>query len=148
MAGEDGDHSGVGGQGCFFPKAPQTVPDDCRGRFDAEAGPAELADAVGDLFLGDGDDAARRGGDRLQDLPIADRTGKGDSLGSRWGSVDRRCDGGGSGPVGGVDRGDVLRLDGDQPGQAVEVEIFGTRYPATVRADEPLWDPKNERIRA
>lgn len=42
----------------------------------------------------------------------------------------------------------MLRADLNQPGQAVEVEIFGTRYPATVRADEPLWDPKNERIRA
>ena len=34
------------------------------------------------------------------------------------------------------------------PGTAVEVEIFGTRYPAMVMEDAPLWDPKNERIRA
>jgi dimethylglycine dehydrogenase len=42
----------------------------------------------------------------------------------------------------------MLRSDLNVPGQAVEVEIFGQRYPATVKADEPLWDPKNERIRA
>jgi len=34
------------------------------------------------------------------------------------------------------------------PGTAVEVEIFGTRYPAVVQEDAPLWDTKNERIRA
>ncbi len=42
----------------------------------------------------------------------------------------------------------MLRADLNQPGQAVEVEIFGTRYPAQVQADQPLWDAKNERIRA
>ncbi len=42
----------------------------------------------------------------------------------------------------------MLRADLNQPGQAVEVEIFGTRYPAVVQADAPLWDAKNERIRA
>jgi dimethylglycine dehydrogenase len=34
------------------------------------------------------------------------------------------------------------------PGDAVEVEIFGTRHRAVVQADAPLWDPANERIRA
>jgi dimethylglycine dehydrogenase len=34
------------------------------------------------------------------------------------------------------------------PGTAVEVEIFGARYPAMVMEDVPLWDAKNERIRA
>jgi dimethylglycine dehydrogenase len=34
------------------------------------------------------------------------------------------------------------------PGDAVEVEVFGTRYPAVVQADGPLWDAKNARIRA
>ncbi len=34
------------------------------------------------------------------------------------------------------------------PGTAVEVEIFGLRYPAVVQADQPLWDAKNERIKA
>ena len=34
------------------------------------------------------------------------------------------------------------------PGMAVEVEIFGLRYPAVVQGDAPLWDGKNERIRA
>lgn len=42
----------------------------------------------------------------------------------------------------------MLRADLNQPGQAVEVEIFGTRHPAVVQADAPLWDAKNERIRA
>ncbi len=42
----------------------------------------------------------------------------------------------------------MLRADLNRPGQAVEVEIFGTRYPAVVQEDAPLWDPKNERIRA
>ncbi len=32
-------------------------------------------------------------------------------------------------------------------GTALEVEIFGKRYPAVVHADS-LWDPKNERLRA
>ncbi len=42
----------------------------------------------------------------------------------------------------------MLKTEVNQPGTAVEVEIFGQRYPATVQADQPLWDPKNERIRA
>ncbi|MGB8813454.1 MAG: aminomethyltransferase family protein, partial [Paracoccaceae bacterium] len=42
----------------------------------------------------------------------------------------------------------MLRADLNVPGTAVEVEIFGQRYPAVVQADAPLWDPKNERIRA
>jgi dimethylglycine dehydrogenase len=42
----------------------------------------------------------------------------------------------------------MLRSDLHEPGTKLEVEIFGKRYPATVQADEPLWDPQNERIRA
>lgn len=42
----------------------------------------------------------------------------------------------------------MLAAEVNVPGQAVEVEIFGTRYPAVVQADAPLWDAKNERIRA
>ncbi len=42
----------------------------------------------------------------------------------------------------------MLRPDLCVPGTGVEVEIFGERFAATVHADEPLWDPKNERIRA
>lgn len=42
----------------------------------------------------------------------------------------------------------MLRADLNAPGVAVEVEIFGTRYPAVVQADAPLWDATNERIRA
>jgi dimethylglycine dehydrogenase len=42
----------------------------------------------------------------------------------------------------------MLRPDLCVPGTKVEVEIFGTRFVATVHADEPLWDARNERIRA
>ncbi len=42
----------------------------------------------------------------------------------------------------------MLRADLATPGTAVEVEIFGTRHPATVQPDAPLWDPRNERLRA
>ena len=42
----------------------------------------------------------------------------------------------------------MLRADLAEPGTAVEVEIFGDRFAATVQKDEPLWDPANERIRA
>ena len=42
----------------------------------------------------------------------------------------------------------MLKVEVNVPGTAVEVEIFGTRYPAMVMDDAPLWDAKNERIRA
>jgi dimethylglycine dehydrogenase len=42
----------------------------------------------------------------------------------------------------------MLKAEVNVPGTAVEVEIFGTRYPAMVMDDAPLWDAKNERIRA
>ena len=42
----------------------------------------------------------------------------------------------------------MLRTDLSQPGTQLEIEIFGERYPATVQPDGPLWDPKNERLRA
>jgi dimethylglycine dehydrogenase len=42
----------------------------------------------------------------------------------------------------------MLSADLAEPGTEVEVEIFGERYRATVQKDEPLWDPKNERLRA
>lgn len=42
----------------------------------------------------------------------------------------------------------MLTSQVNQPGTRVEVEIFGTRYPATVQDDAPLWDAKNARIRA
>ncbi len=42
----------------------------------------------------------------------------------------------------------MLKAEVNVPGTAVEVEIFGTRYPAVVQADAPLWDAKNQRIRA
>lgn len=42
----------------------------------------------------------------------------------------------------------MLRTDLTEPGTAVEVEIFGDRFKAVVQPDEPLWDPKNERLKA
>ena len=42
----------------------------------------------------------------------------------------------------------MLRTDLAQAGTALEIEVFGTRYPALVQGDGPIWDPKNERIRA
>jgi dimethylglycine dehydrogenase len=42
----------------------------------------------------------------------------------------------------------MLSADLAEPGTEVEVEIFGERHKAIVQKDEPLWDPKNERLRA
>ena len=42
----------------------------------------------------------------------------------------------------------MLRADLAVPGTKVAIDIYGTRYPATVQQDKPLWDPSNERIRA
>lgn len=42
----------------------------------------------------------------------------------------------------------MLRADLAVPGKEIEVEIFGDRFKATVEADQPLWDPSNERLRA
>ncbi|MFN7595540.1 MAG: FAD-dependent oxidoreductase [Cereibacter sp.] len=42
----------------------------------------------------------------------------------------------------------MLRADLAQAGTAVEIEVFGTRYPARVQGDGPVWDPGSERIRA
>ncbi len=42
----------------------------------------------------------------------------------------------------------MVRADLAAPGTALEVEIYGERFPATVQPDAPLWDPGNERIRA
>jgi dimethylglycine dehydrogenase len=42
----------------------------------------------------------------------------------------------------------MLRADLAEPGTELEIEVFGTRYPATVRGDGAIWDPTNERIRA
>ncbi|MCA3440055.1 MAG: GcvT family protein [Rhodobacter sp.] len=42
----------------------------------------------------------------------------------------------------------MLRADLAQAGTAVEIEVFGTRYPARVQGDGPVWDPGNQRIRA
>ena len=42
----------------------------------------------------------------------------------------------------------MLRSDLCVTGTVVAVEIFGQHYPAMVQDDAPLWDAKNERIRA
>ncbi|MBN9245460.1 MAG: GcvT family protein [Mesorhizobium sp.] len=42
----------------------------------------------------------------------------------------------------------MIRADLAEPGSTVEVEIFGDRFKAVVQNDEPLWDPKNERLRS
>ncbi len=42
----------------------------------------------------------------------------------------------------------MIRSDLAVEGRQLEVEIFGARYPATVQADQPLWDPDNSRLRA
>jgi dimethylglycine dehydrogenase len=42
----------------------------------------------------------------------------------------------------------MLRADLAQPGTELEVEIYGERRKAVVQADQPMWDPANERLRA
>ena len=42
----------------------------------------------------------------------------------------------------------MVRADLAEPGTKLEVEVFGTRMPATVTGDGPLWDKSNERLRA
>ena len=42
----------------------------------------------------------------------------------------------------------MLRTDLAVPGTEVDVEIFGELVKATVLADGPAWDAKNERIKA
>ena len=42
----------------------------------------------------------------------------------------------------------MIRADLATEGTMVEVEIYGKKVPAVVQPDQPLWDPKNERLRA
>ncbi|WP_171132262.1 MULTISPECIES: FAD-dependent oxidoreductase [unclassified Ruegeria] len=42
----------------------------------------------------------------------------------------------------------MIKAELANPGTALEVEIYGQKYPAVVQKDEPLWDPANERLRA
>ena len=42
----------------------------------------------------------------------------------------------------------MLKTDLTTPGTKVEVEVFGTRVPAEVLPDAPVWDAKNERLRS
>ncbi len=42
----------------------------------------------------------------------------------------------------------VVKADLAVEGTELEVEIYGERCKAVVQADQPLWDPENERIRA
>jgi len=42
----------------------------------------------------------------------------------------------------------MLRVDLTEPGTEIEVEIYGKRCKAAVQPNQPLWDPKNERLRS
>jgi dimethylglycine dehydrogenase len=42
----------------------------------------------------------------------------------------------------------MLRADLAVADTELEVEIFGERFKAIVQKDEPLWDPRNERLRS
>ncbi len=42
----------------------------------------------------------------------------------------------------------MLRADLTAPGTGIEVDIYGSRCPAVVQPDGPLWDPSNSRLRA
>ncbi|SFD84920.1 dimethylglycine dehydrogenase [Sulfitobacter brevis] len=42
----------------------------------------------------------------------------------------------------------MMRADLAEAGTEVEIDIFGKRCRAVVQPDAPLWDPKNERLRA
>lgn len=42
----------------------------------------------------------------------------------------------------------MVKTEFAEPGTEVDVEIYGQRCKAIVQEDQPLWDPKNERIRA
>lgn len=42
----------------------------------------------------------------------------------------------------------MVRVDLAEPGTMLDVEIFGEKFAGTVQADEPLWDPRNERLMA
>ncbi len=42
----------------------------------------------------------------------------------------------------------MLKAEHARPGQALEIEVFGTRIPAEVTGFGAVWDPKNERLKA
>ncbi len=42
----------------------------------------------------------------------------------------------------------MVKAELANPGTALEVEIYGQKFPAVVQEDQPLWDPANERLRA
>ncbi len=42
----------------------------------------------------------------------------------------------------------MLRAELAEPGTEVEIEIYGDHFKAIVQPDQPLFDPKNERLRA
>lgn len=42
----------------------------------------------------------------------------------------------------------MLRSDLTALGTAIDVEVYGKKYPAIVQPDQPLWDPQNERMRS
>ncbi|WP_417206286.1 GcvT family protein [Antarctobacter sp.] len=42
----------------------------------------------------------------------------------------------------------MIRRDLATPGTELEIDIYGERRRAVVKADQPLWDPQNERLKA
>ena len=42
----------------------------------------------------------------------------------------------------------MIASDHAEPGTILQIEIFGQRHAATVTGEGPLWDPRNERLRA
>ncbi|WP_306147563.1 MULTISPECIES: FAD-dependent oxidoreductase [unclassified Roseibium] len=42
----------------------------------------------------------------------------------------------------------MVRADLAEAGTALEVEVYGQRFPVTVQPDGPLWDPQNLRLKA
>jgi dimethylglycine dehydrogenase len=42
----------------------------------------------------------------------------------------------------------MVEIEFADPGKILEVEIYGERFSGIVQADQPLWDPMNERIKS
>jgi dimethylglycine dehydrogenase len=42
----------------------------------------------------------------------------------------------------------MIHTEHTAPGTRLEIDVYGTRHGAEVQADQPLWDPQNERLRA
>ena len=42
----------------------------------------------------------------------------------------------------------MVKTEFTEPGQKLEIEIYGKRFGAIVQENQSLWDPENERLRA